>query len=212
MNKLEFQTHIAKYLEEAEESFMERLDLFVQLCEEDIARQVQLPHCRKNAVSNCIANNPYISTPPYFMSSYSLAIIAQGEYRFLTSKEVNFIREFAPNSNEVGVPRYWAQFDHNSFIVAPTPAQNYDIELHYFGRPDSLVDVNDNGTTWLLSNCENAMLFGTLMQGYIYLKGDQDVINAYKLQFDKAVAALQIIYEGRQRKDSYRNIDKRQPV
>lgn len=214
MNKQEFYDQINNYLENEETSFLANRDLFIQLNEEDIARQVQLPHCRKNAISNCIANNPYLSTPGYFMSTYSLAIIAQGEYRFLTSKEVSFIREFAPNPLATGIPRYWAQFDHNSFILAPTPSQNYDVELHYYGRPDSLTDpsVLPTGTTWLLSNCENAMLFGTLLQGYIYMKGDQDVVNAYKSQFDKAIAALQIIYEGRQRKDSYRNIDKRQPV
>lgn len=212
MIKSEFISAIQKYLENEEQSFIDHIPDFVDLAEEDIARQVQLPHCRKNATTTFISSNQYLTTPPDYLSPYSMLVVAQGDHRYMMSKEVDYIREFWPSPTRTGVPRYFAQFDHNSFLVAPTPSQDYEVEIHYYGKPDPLRAAPSNGTTWLLANCENALLFGTLMQGYIYMKGDQDVINSYKMQFDKAIAALQIIYEGRQRKDSFRNIDKRQPV
>ncbi len=86
------------------------------------------------------------------------------------------------------------------------------MELHYFYIPTSLASMDDNGTTWLSENAENAMLFGTIMQGYIYLKGDQDVIAMYKAQYDAAISDLVVIAEGRVQKDTFKEPNRRVPT
>lgn len=213
MNKAEVYALAKNYLEATETSFVDSLDTFVQLAEEDIYRQVQLPQLRQNSTANVIAGSPYVEVPNDYLSSYSMAVIdGTGAYHFLTSKEVDFMREVYPDPNTLALPRFFAQFDGNSFIIAPTPDQNYTVELHYYYKPASLSTLGDTGTTWLSLNAENALLFGIVMQGYIYLKGDADVMAAYKTEYDKAILNLKTIAEGRIRKDSYRNIDKRMPV
>lgn len=212
MNKGELYSLVQTYLEATEASFVATLDTFVKLAEEDICRQVQLPELRQNSVSQFNAGSPYLEAPDDYISSYSMSVIVSGVYSLLTSKEVDWMREVYPDPSTLGVPRWFAQFDDDSFIVAPTPASAYDVELHYFYKPPSLSSMTDPDTTWLSRNAENALLFGTVYHGYIFLKGDQDVIASYKAQFDKAIMDLKTIAEGRIRKDSYRNIDKRTPV
>lgn len=213
MNKAEVYALASSYLEATETTFVDSLDTFVKLTEEDIYRQVQLPELRQNSTANVISGSPYIEVPNDYLSSYSMAVIdGTGAYHFLTSKEVNFMREVYPDPNALGLPRFFAQFDGDTFIVAPTPDDNYEVELHYYFRPPSLSTLGDTDTTWLSVNAENALLFGVIMHGYIYLKGDQDVMQAYKAEYEKAIMNLKTIAEGRIRKDSYRNIDKRVPV
>jgi len=212
MTKSELYTLLQEYLENEETSFSTNRDLFVRLAEEDIFRQVQLPDLRKNSTSTFTASSPYLGTPSDYLAPYSMAVVVSGTYTFLVSKDVSFIREAFPSPTTTGTPRFFAQFDDDSFIIGPTPASNYTVELHYFYKPESLSEMDDDDETWLSANAENALLFGALMHGYIYMKGDQDVIAGYTSQFQKAIADLKIIAEGRVKKDSYRQSDKRIPV
>ena len=103
--------------------------------------------------------------------------------------------------------------DETDMLLAPTPDQNYGVQVHYFRKPVSIsLGNNDLNSNWLSENAENALIFGTIYHGYIYEKGDQDVIAAYKTQFETAIADLKLITEGRQKKDTYRNPDQRLPT
>jgi hypothetical protein len=160
-----------------------------------------------------VTGSPYLALPADFLSAYSLAIMVGGEYRMLLSKDHSFMREVYPNPDVLGVPRFYALFDDETLMLGPAPNDDYSVELNYFYEPPSLTeDDDDSNTTWLSENGEQALLFGTILQGYIYLKGDQDVVAAYQNQYQTALAALKIIAEGRNRKDSYRKSDRRIPV
>ena len=213
MNYLELKNAVKTYLECDETDFNNNFDMFVELAEEDFYRQVQLPNLMQTATATFLVNDRYLPLPSDYLSPYSLAVILpSGEYRMMLSKDHSFIRETYPNPNLTGVPRFYAQFDNMTFLIGPTPDQNYPVEMNYFYIPASLTTLGDDGETWLSINGENAILFGTIIQGYIYLKGDQDVIASYKEQYAQAIASLKIIAEGRDRKDSYRTSDRRLPV
>lgn len=212
MTKSELYTLIQQYLENSETSFVGNLDIFVQLCEEDIFKQVQLLELRKNSTSAFDVGSPYLGTPSDFLAPYSMAVVVAGQYQFLMQKDVSFIREAFPAPSFTGVPQYYSMFDENTFIIAPCADSAYQVELHYFYEPQSITALGDSGTTWLSINAENTLLYGSLYHGYIYMKGDADVIQFYKDQYDKSMASLKIISEGRARKDSYRTSDRRIPV
>lgn len=209
MTYSELVTLLEQYLENEETTFIANIPVFVRLCEEDVYRNVQLPDLRQNSTNSVIIGDPYLRTPADYLSSYSMAVKVSGSFRYLLSKEVNFIREAYPDPTVTDVPRYFAQFDEDYFILAPTPDAEYEVELNYFYIPETLSTA---GTNWLSENGENALLFGTLYHGYIYMKGDQDVANMYKEKYDKAVDDLKTIAEGRIRKDSYRMQDRKLPV
>ena len=118
---------------------------------------------------------------------------------------MNFIREAYPNSSTTGTPKHYALFDDGSFIIGPTPDSSYAVELHYFYRPASITAGADSGTTWLSDNAENAMLYGSLLESYIYMKGEADLITLYQQRFMEALARLKNLGEGYNTVDNYRD-------
>jgi hypothetical protein len=208
MNYTELKTLIGQYLECDEQTFNDNVDQFVQLCEDEIYREVQLPDLRALATANTNANSRYLAIPGDFLSPYYMAVVVAGKYYPLLSKDESFMREVYGDGS-TGQPRFFSQLDDVTFILGPTPDDVYSVEMEYFYKPESIVTA---GTTWLSSKAEGALLYGSILHGYIYLKGDQDVIAAYKDKYAQAVADLKLIAEGRDRKDSFRTSDKRLPV
>ena len=132
-----------------------------------------------------------------------------GNYEYLLNKDVNFIRQAYPNPNDTGIPAYYAYFDQNSFILGPTPDDDYEVELHYFYYPESIVDA---GTSWLGDNFDSALLYGSLLEAYTFMKGEQDVLAEYQKRYDEEMAMLKQLGEGKNRQDMYRSGQVRYPV
>ena len=118
-------------------------------------------------------------------------------------KHVSFIRDYTPNASTTGETKYYALFDDNTFILAPTPASDYSFELHYKYRPASLTAGSDSGTTWLSTNAPDAMLYGTLVEAATFLKIPEE-IGQYEQRFNLALAALKKLGEGYGSRDEYR--------
>ena len=98
----------------------------------------------------------------------------------------------------------YARFDVDNMILAPTPDSNYVCEFHYFYRPASLTAGADSGTTWLSTNAPNALLYGSLYEAYIYMKGEPDMLQLYDKQFTEALSRLKDLAEARENADAYR--------
>ena len=128
-----------------------------------------------------------------------------GSQTFLINKDVNWIREVYPDSSTTGEPEYYAIFDDDSFIVAPTPNSGFTVELHYFYRPASITAGSDSGTTWLSTNAPSALLYACLLEGYVYMKGEADMMSVYNTRYESALSRLKVLGDGRSRKDPYRS-------
>lgn len=164
-------TAIQDYSESTETSFVTNLPNFIKTAEERILKTVQLDDFIKNVTGTATASSPYIGSPSDYLSSNSLAVIdSSSNYNYLQLKHPSFIRDFTPASSTTGLPKYYAEFDENTFILAPTPDTTYTFELHYFFRPSSLTSAGDSGTTWLSDNAPNALLYGSLTEAMVYLK------------------------------------------
>lgn len=183
------------------------IDTIIRQAEQRIYYDVQIPVLKKNVTGNLTTGNRYLSTPTDYLATYSIAVNNNGNYEYLLPKEVAFLREAYPNVNTTGVPRYYAIFDNDTFLIAPPPNDNYEVELHYFYEPLSLVDEPTG--TWLSENAENTLLYGCLFEAYTYLKGEQDLITLYAAKYKESLEALRTIGEGRNRSDTYRNSEPR---
>jgi len=195
---------IKDYTENTETTFASNIPVFIKTTEEQLLRSIQLPDFRKNVTGTLTQSNQYLATPSDFLYPYSLAINNSG-YEFLIFKDVNFIREAYPDSSSTGVPKYYSIFDDETFMVAPTPNGNYTAELHYSYLPQSIVDAS-SGTSWLGDNATNALLYGSLVQAYIFMKGEPDITQQYQQQFEIAVGQLKKEGEGYNRTDAYRTV------
>jgi hypothetical protein len=208
MNYSELTQALQDYLETSETSFVSNIPNFVRQAEERIYRSVQIPELRKNATASTTSGNQYLARPSDFLSVFSLAVVdGSGNYSYLYDKDVNFIREAYPSSSTSGLPKYYAQFDgdqagtEGNFILGPTPNSNYTVELHYYYDPPSIVDT---GTSWLGTNAEAALLYGSLVEGYTYLKGDGDMQQLYMERYAEAMGQLFGI-DVRSKRDDYRD-------
>ena len=199
-------TAIQDYLDSSETTFVNNLNNFITTTEERILKNVQLPVFRKNVTGTLSQTNTYLSTPDDYLSSFSLAVIdGSNNYSYLLLKQVSFIRDFTPQAATTGKPLYYAQFDEDSFIVAPTPDTDYSVELHYYYRPASLTTLADSGQSCLSENAPNAMLYGSLVEGAYFLKLDPQSISLYENKFQEALSTLKLLGEFKNVRDEARN-------
>lgn len=190
----------------------EQIDTFIRQAEQRIYNTVQLPALRKSVTGNCTINNKYLSMPSDWLSMFSLAIIrADGTQEYLLNKDVEFVRSIFPDPTDTGEPTHYAIFDNNTMILGPTPDASYSMEMHYYGYPVSIVDA-PSGTTWLGDHFDSALLYGSLLEAYTFMKGEQDVIGVYKSRYDEALALLKALGDGKDRQDTYRSGQVRYPV
>lgn len=181
------------------------IDTFIQQAEQRIFNTVQLPDLRRNQVGNTTTGNKYLTTPSDWLSTYSLAVVnSDNEYTYLINKDVNFIRESFPDTDSAfyGKPEYYAIFDDNTFILGPTPDQQYTVELHYFYYPTSIVTA---GTSWLGDNFDTALFYGSLLEAATYLKAEPDTIANYNQRYMDAISMLKQLGDGKDRRDAYRS-------
>ena len=264
-------TSLKEYTENTETSFVNNLDLFIRLAEERILKNVQLNVFEKNVSGTMTTSNQYLACPSDFLAPNALTITNSSEYTYLQFKEKEFIQTFTPNASTTGVPRFYAQFDVDNFVIAPTPDSGYTVNLSYFYRPASLTDstitftvssnssftvgetitggtsgstttitalpssttmtvivpkdsftatetitggtsgasttlssfTSDTTESWLSTNAELALLYGSLIECYIYMKGDPDIMNVYNTRFAEAIGRLKNLGEAKEVVDEY---------
>lgn len=298
MNYAELWQTVQDYTQNYEQTFVANIPVFVQQAEERIYNTVQIPALRRNVTGSAQQNSPYLSCPTDFLSVFSMAVVdGDGNYEYLLNKDVNFLRAAYPNPNETGAPKYYTLFgpevvnraatNELSFMLAPTPDTNYDIELHYYYYPVSIVQgvikllgaitggsgytngayyrvpltggtgsgatadivvsmgsissvtlrsggsfytagdvlsastdylgagtgfsisvdtlVNPDGSSWLGDNYSPALLYGSLVEAYIFMKGEQDMMTYYEGKFKEALGQLNRLGTGLERGDAYRD-------
>jgi hypothetical protein len=194
----------------------EQIDTFIQQAEQRIYNSVQFPAIRNNVTGPVTPNNKYLSSPSDFLAVYSMAVIdGDGNYEFLLNKDVNFIRSAYPNPTSTGIPRYYAIFgptttntipavitNEYSFILGPTPDAAYNIELHYYYYPESIVTAS---TTWLGDNFDSVLLYASLLEAYTFMKGEPDVLANYEKRYNEALILAKRLGDGMERQDAYRS-------
>ena len=197
---------VIDYTENDESSFVTNIPLFIRQAEERILKQVQLSLFRKNATAFATAANPYLAVPSDFLAPYSLSFRTgvNGSKEFLDFKDISFLQEYTPAQSTTGEPKYYGQFDLGNFLLAPTPDSGYTMELHYLYRPQSITELADSGTTWLATNAPMAMLYGSLIEAYIYMKGEQDVLAGYEKRLQESIVGIKLLGEAKETTDQYR--------
>lgn len=219
MNYSQLSAAIQAYTENPSSDFVAQIPVFVEQAEQRIYNTVQVANLRKNVTGNLTVNNKYLQCPADFLSAYSLAVIdGSGNYSYLQNKDVNFIRQVYPSPTATGLPKYYAIFgprsdneDELAFIVGPTPAASYGVELHYYYYPESITVAAD-GRTWLGDNFDSVLLYGSLVEAYTYMKGEPDLLGFYNQKYMEALALLKNLGDAKQRGDAYRDGQVKLPV
>jgi len=189
-----------------------QVNTFITEAETRIYNAVNIPTLRKNVTGNLTSGNQYLSLPTDWLAAYSVAIYTSDyatPYTYLINKDVNFIREAYPTPTAIGTPKYYSlfgtQLSNNvalSYLLGPTPDQAYSVEMHYFYYPQSITTA---GSSWLGDNYDPILLYGSLLEAVIFMKGEQDIIAMYKAKYDEAMLEFRRLCDGLERGDAYRD-------
>lgn len=181
----------------------DQLAMFVQQTEQFIYNTVQLPSLRKNVSGTVTNGNKYLAVPSDYLYTYSLAVVnSDGSFDFLLNKDVNFIREAYPTPTSTGVPKHYANFNDETFILGPTPNADLTVELHYGYYPESIVTAST--LPWLGENFDSALLNGSLVEAIRFTKGEPDLVAMYDKMFGQSLTLLKALGDGKLRGDTYR--------
>lgn len=200
----QLQTAIQDFAENTETSFVTNLPVFIRSAEDRIFTLVDLELFRKNATSTLTNNDPFLSVPSDYLAPFSLQITTSGSEDFLLHKDVNFVQQYHIDYGANATPKYYAIYDVDNFILGPTPDQAYTVELHYYYRPASITAGAGTGTSWLSENAPNALLYGSLVEAYTYMKGEADMMQLYEQRFAQELQRLKDLAEARENSDAYR--------
>lgn len=211
LNYTQLYQAIQDYLQYSDQVFLDNLDLIIRQAEDRIYQSVQAPVNRKNATSTLVSGNQYVGAPTDMLSVASFALISGSSYSFMLPREVSFIREAYPYPGTTGAPKSYALFNQTSFILGPTPDATYTVELNYHAKPESIT-TSITGTSWIGDNFESILLSACILEGYIFLKGDNDLITLYDTRYKEALSTFQLLGEGLDEQDSFRNGTKRMQV
>jgi hypothetical protein len=196
-------TAIQDYTDNSETTFDNNLTRFIVNTEERILKECQLDVFRRNSQGTTSASTKFLSKPTDFLAPFSLSVVNDSSNEFLLYKHVTFLQDYTPNPATTGVPQYYGDWNDETFLLAPTPNAALTMELHYFFRPDSIT-VTSDGTSWLGDNAQLTMLYGSLVEAYTFMKGEQDLLTLYNNRYMESLQGLKNLGEAQQTKEEYR--------
>jgi len=215
MDYVRLRAAIQEYSENFEASFVDNIDVFIQLAEARIKLRVRLPNFRRDSLGSVLAGDQQIATPTDFLAPDHLSMVEVAvppvppRRSNLLNKDPEFLRECFPDALERGLPRFYAQLNEKALEFAPAADTNYVVSLGYFYTPPSIVTA---GTTWLGDNFAHALITGSLVEACIYMKTEDNLYQRYMTAFERDLAMDQGYAKGRTKKDTYQEPDARAKV
>ena len=201
MNYASLVANIKSFTENEESAFVAAIDTFIELAELRVLREADLNVTRKYATATLSANDTFLSLPSDCVVIRAMQTISGNDRVFLQQKDPSFLNEYIGDRTTTGTPRYYAHHDHDTASVVPASADDITIELSYTYRPTGL--SGSNTTSWIGDNAPDVLLYACLVEAYIFMKGEQGLLQIYQSKYDRALQALVMEENLRNRTDEY---------
>jgi len=187
------------------------VDGFINDAELRILREIDSDNNRQYAQADIVAGQRYVNTP--LINDETLIIRSaqitnstggadNSSRSFLEYRDTSFISEYNPTGVQ-GVPKYYGYWDENTIILAPTPDQNYNMQINYILKPTGL--SSSNTQTYLSKEFSNGLLYACLVEAFGFLKGPMDMIQYYEKRYAESAQGFSIEQMGRRRRDEYQD-------
>jgi len=190
---------------------------FISDAEFRILRDVDSDNNRSYAQADIVAGQRYVNTPlindeTLIIRSVQITNSTGGANNssrsFLEYRDTNFISEYNPTGVQ-GLPKYYSYWDEDTIVIAPTPDQNYNMQINYILKPNGLSVSNTQ--TYLSKEFPNGLLYACLVEAYGFLKGPADMIQFYEGKYKQALEGFTVEQMGRRRRDEYQSGSPRLP-
>jgi len=186
------------------------INVFLTNVENQVERLLDIDAQRRYATTTLTANNSFVdlaNMPGTFRLARAVQIISNNSTNarvWLEQRDTTFVDEYTGNRTTTGEPKYWANWDDNTLILAPTPDDTYTISVWYNEQPERLGDGTSNTTTttFISNNAPEILIYGVVSEAYSYLKNIQDM-QLYQQKFQTALTAFSNEQMGRKRRDEY---------
>jgi len=211
------QDDIKSYTEVDSTVFTEAvLNRFIQNAEERIFRSFDADMERHYATSTTIIGNRYVTIPSDLrVIRYVQLKDSSGNQVYLEQRDPSYIATYydTPGTASSTLPKYYANWDENYWVIAPTPNAAYEITLAYNKNPVSLTDATKSSTgTYLSNKYQDLLLYASLVNAYAYLKGPQDMLQYYGAAYKEALETYATEQIGRRRRNEYQDGVIRLPI
>jgi hypothetical protein len=180
-------TDVANYLERTDTVTVNQIPSFIMLAEQVLAAEIKFLGNLNTQTSTMTANDSTLTKPARWRKTVSMNITVAGVRQPVLLRKYEFLRNYWPNNTSTGTPVYYADYDYNHWLVAPTPDAAYTFDILYYERIQPLDSTNQ--TNWWTQNAPQALLYGTLLQAMAWVKND-DRIPMWKSQYEAIVAYL----------------------
>lgn len=178
---------IQTYLERNDQSTLDKIPQFIMFAEQVLASEIKFLGNLTVADGTMVANNPVLDKPARWRKTVSFNVTVNGERVPVFLRKYEYIREYWPDDTQTGVPAFYGDYDYTHWIVAPTPATNYDFQVLYYERNQPLDSTNQSN--WFTQYAPQALLYGSLLQAMPFLKNDER-IPTWQSMYDKSIALL----------------------
>ena len=180
-------TDITQYLERSDTAVVQQIPQFIMLAEFEIAQQIKTLGQQQVVESVMTVGNPIIQKPARWRKTTSMNLTTQsGQIQPIYLRKYEYLRSYSPSVSTTSTPLYYADYNYDNWIVAPTPDYAYAFEVLYYERIQPL--SSETQTNWLTQNAPNAMLYGTLLQAMPFLMNDQRQI--FQQKYTEAMQVL----------------------
>ena len=189
------------------------LDTIIKNSENKIYREVDSDQDRFYATSNAIVGNRYVTIPDdlRFIRYVQFKDEAGNQY-YLEQRDTSFMAEYysTPGTQAVDIPKYYANWDEEFWVIALTPDKTYEITLAYNKQPETITDTTSTPApatagTYLSNKYQDLLLYACLVNAFGYLKGPQDMLQYYQAQYNEALESYAIEQIGTRRRDEYQD-------
>ena len=197
------------------------IDTIIKNAENRINREADSDDNRFYATSNLVSGNRYVTIPSDLrFIRYVQLKDSNNKQTFLEKRDTTFMAEYYDTpSTASGIPKYYANWDANFWVVAPTPNSTFEITLAYVKQPVSITNTTQptaapaatNGT-YVSNKYQDLLLYACLVEAYGYLKGPQDMLQYYEASFKRALQSYAVEQQGRRRRDEYQDGVIRSPI
>jgi hypothetical protein len=177
---------IEHYLERTDADTLSQIPRFISLAELIIAANLKFLGNLVVATGNLTLADPILVKPAGWRKTVSMNITVNDKKQPVFLRKYEVLRTYAPDADEGRVPKYYADYDYDHWLVAPTPDAPYEFEVTFYGIPPL---SSDNQSNWFTQNAPQALLYGSLLQSAPYLKNDERVV-LWKSEFEGFLNSL----------------------
>jgi hypothetical protein len=178
---------IQQYLERTDAATVDKIPLFIMLCEQKLASDIKFLGNLVVNTSTLIQGEAVIDKPARWRKTVSMNITVAGERKPVLLRKYEYLRNYWPNATDTSEPKYYCDYDYTHWFIAPTPDAAYTFEVLYYERVQPL--DSGNQSNWFTQYAPQAMLYGSLLQAMPFLKNDGRIA-VWKAEYAEIVQAL----------------------